>query len=72
MLTDVANIGEPLSRVKTQERSGCRCEFCFHGYKNLSFYSDLDCSLEMSIILWRQSREMCSCFEKVFVTLQAK
>ena len=51
MLTGVAGINEPLWRGKTKGRSGCRCRYCFYGYKNLSFYSDLECSLEMSITL---------------------
>ncbi|MBQ9665051.1 MAG: hypothetical protein IJV33_01075 [Bacteroidaceae bacterium] len=37
MLTNVANINEPLWRVKTKGRGGCRCKYCFYGYKDLHF-----------------------------------
>ena len=42
MLTGVARINEPLSRGKTKERGGCRCGYCFHGYKDVSFVATLE------------------------------
>ena len=49
MLTDVAGINEPLSRVKTKERSGCRCGYCFHGYKDVSFVA------KMALVVYSRS-----------------
>ena len=49
MLTSVANINEPLWRVKTTERSGCRWGYCFHGYKDVSFVAILGIHSKMNV-----------------------
>ena len=41
MLTNVPNIDEPLWWVKTKGHGGCRCEYCFYGYKDVSFVAIL-------------------------------
>ena len=53
MLTSVAGIGEPLWRVKSQQRSPSKSEYCFHGYKDLSFVAIFCVLPEKVMILGR-------------------